>query len=101
MSAGCLTPVEAAKIRAAVKERYARAARYPDAAEQMPYPIGRESLEHLGYRSEWLAAVPSSIVERYVGIGNPFSIRLAQRGERVLDVGCGCGVDSLVAASLV
>jgi arsenite methyltransferase len=100
MPAECVTAVEAAQIHAAVKERYAGIARAPDAG-QMPYPVGRESLERLGYRSEWLAAVPSAVCQRFIGVGNPFSIRPLQAGERILDVGCGSGLDTFVAAHLV
>jgi arsenite methyltransferase len=67
----------------------------------MPYPVGRESLARLGYRSEWLAGIPSAIVDRFIGVGNPFNLRLAQSGERVLDVGCGCGLDAFVAGAMV
>ncbi len=35
------------------------------------------------------------------GTGNPFSIGVLQPGERVVDVGCGAGIDSLIAARMV
>ena len=36
----------------------------------------------------------------YCGVGNPFSLGEILQGEKVMDIGCGAGVDSLVAAIL-
>jgi arsenite methyltransferase len=83
----------------AVRQRYAGVAREPRG--QFPYPVGLESLERLGYPSEWQSALPASVAERFVGVGNPLRYRPPRSGERVLDLGCGCGVDTLVAAQLV
>jgi ubiquinone/menaquinone biosynthesis C-methylase UbiE len=41
------------------------------------------------------------VTDRFVGVGNPFRVRIPCRGERVLDVGCGCGLDVFVAAARV
>jgi ubiquinone/menaquinone biosynthesis C-methylase UbiE len=40
-------------------------------------------------------------VESFAGVANPFSLGRLERGERVLDLGCGAGTDSLVATLMV
>jgi SAM-dependent methyltransferase len=96
MSDEGLTSERAEQLRVAVREKYRRISRKPN--DQFPYPVGRESLNRLGYAADWIMAVPNEIVDRFVGVGNPFSIRRVQKGERVLDIGCGCGLDSFVSA---
>ena len=84
------------QLKSTVKRKYRGVSRKPEG--QFPYPVGQESLERLGYPREWISAVPKDVVDRFVGVGNPFSIRPVQKGERVLDIGCGCGLDSFVSA---
>jgi SAM-dependent methyltransferase len=95
----CVGPELEAQIREAVTETYRAVAREP--VGQFCYPVGRESAEGLGYEREWLDAVPAEVVDRFVGVGNPFGLRQFEGRERVLDVGCGAGLDTLVAAMLV
>jgi arsenite methyltransferase len=45
--------------------------------------------------------VPETAVESYAGVANPFSLGRLSPGERVLDLGCGAGTDTLVAAQMV
>ena len=87
------------ELREAVRERYAEVAGQP--AGQFPYPIGREGALALGYDEAALDEVPTEVVDRFVGVGNPLDIARPARGERVLDLGCGCGLDALVASRLV
>ena len=94
----CLSEQRQNELRSAVRDRYRAVARQP--AGHFTYPIGRESALGLGYSPEWLAAIPSEVVERFVGVGNPFTVHQPATGDRVLDVGCGCGLDTFVAALL-
>jgi arsenite methyltransferase len=64
------------------------------------FPTGRAWAEDLGYPEE-LARVPESAVESFAGVANPFSLGRLESGERVLDLGCGAGTDSLVAVQMV
>ena len=43
----------------------------------------------------------AAYAESFAGTGNPFSLGELLPGERVVDVGCGAGIDSLVAAKKV
>jgi arsenite methyltransferase len=92
----CLKHDYAEQLRTAVKEKYRLISHKP--IGRFPYPVGRESLDRLGYPAELAAAVPPEVIERFVGVGNPFSIRRVRNGETVLDIGCGCGLDSFLAA---
>jgi SAM-dependent methyltransferase len=82
-----------------VQEKYRLVSQHPTG--HFRYPTGRESTVQLGYLPEWLEAVPPEVVDRFVGVGNPFSVRKPTAGTGVLDVGCGCGLDAFVAAGLV
>ena len=55
----------------------------------------------LGYEEAWLANVPEPSIASFAGTGNPFSLGVPRPGERVVDVGSGAGIDSLIAASMV
>lgn len=99
MSDSCLTPERAAELCEAVRARYRTVAARP--AGHFPYPVGRASAVRLGYEAAWLAAVPADLVDRFVGVGNPFTLGRPAAGERVLDLGCGCGLDAFVASLLV
>jgi arsenite methyltransferase len=87
------------QIRQALRDRYAHVAAEPRG--QFPYPIGRESAERLQYRHDFLELVPPSVLERFVGVGNPFSLGQPQRGWTILDIGCGAGFDSQLATMFV
>jgi SAM-dependent methyltransferase len=83
------------RIESAVLEKYRGWAAGEGAT--FPYRTGREGAEKLGYGAERLAEIPAAVLQRFVGVGNVFELRVPERGERVLDVGCGSGVDVWIA----
>lgn len=91
--------METDQIHNALRTRYASVAHRPEG--QFNYPVGRSSAQGLGYTSDLLEVIAPNIVDRFVGVGNPFSLGAPQVGSRVVDVGCGAGFDSHIAAHLV
>ena len=87
------------QIHDELQHRYANVAWQP--AGQFPYPVGRESAGRLGYRRDFMDLIPPSIIDHFVGVGNPFSLGEPESGWAVLDIGCGAGFDSQIAARYV
>ena len=50
------------------------------------------------YSPEELAQVPRSAVEGALGVGNHLRVAQVREGETILDLGCGAGIDSVLAA---
>jgi len=61
---------------------------------------GRDGAEAMGYGPE-LGGVSEWQVERFVGLGCPWRLGLPSRGERILDLGSGAGVDQAIASNAV
>ena len=87
---------KAPEIREAVCEAYSEASKDPRAKH--PFPVGREFAQSLGYPSDLLAELPAVSVEAFSGVSNVSVHAEIPEGACVLDLGCGAGVDSLIAA---
>lgn len=87
------------ELRAAIREEYETVAREP--GRGFHFHTGRTLTRIVGYEDEWLEGIPETAIESFAGTGNPFSLGRLKPGERVVDIGCGAGIDSLIAARMV
>ncbi|MGK7395404.1 MAG: methyltransferase domain-containing protein [Candidatus Cyclobacteriaceae bacterium M3_2C_046] len=58
------------------------------------WPLARR----LGYPESILKTMPSEAIRPFAGVGNPFQIGSISEGEKILDIGCGAGLDCLLAS---
>src|SRR5208337_318408 len=86
-------------LRASVIDRFRKVATAPD--QETKFPLGPESAKKLGYDASEVDSLPLSVTESFCGVGNPFLLGQPLPGDRVLDLGCGAGFDTLMAARRV
>ena len=86
-------------LRTKVNEAYSTAATRPE--QKHPFPIGRALAENLGYSPEVLDSVPQPSIEMFAGVSNVSLFADLPAGATVLDLGCGAGMDSIIAARRV
>jgi arsenite methyltransferase len=91
--------VEPAALREQVRATYRDVA--ADPSRTFHFHTGRELAHRLGYDADAVAALPDRAVESFAGVADPFALRPLARGDRVVDVGCGAGFDSFLAAAQV
>jgi arsenite methyltransferase len=93
-----LTALDRQRIEAGIRDKYLQVAVNPHGLFR--YPTGRAGLEALGYDPGIVGALPDTVADAYCGVGNPFSLGPIGAGEAVLDIGCGAGVDAIIAGKL-
>jgi len=91
--------VDAESLREAIREEYRVVAEDPN--HGFHFHTGRRLTEIVGYEAEWLEGVPETAIESFAGTGCPFRMGELTAGEHVVDLGCGAGIDSMVAARMV
>lgn len=82
----------------AVTDKYNKVASSPEGL--FKYPTGRAGLEALQYDKALLENLPDEVAEVFCGVGNPFGLGAVESGQSVLDVGCGAGVDTILAGMM-
>jgi SAM-dependent methyltransferase len=87
------------ELRQAIRDEYATVARNPE--QGFHFHTGGHLARLLGYDDAWLDGIPEGTLASFAGTGNPFRLGALLPGERVVDVGCGAGFDSLIAARMV
>lgn len=97
MGIACPVDLNTAVLRSEISSIYGRVAEEPDG--EFHFHRGPAyAAELLGYDADELRALPPNCTASFAGIGNPLAIGPIHSGETVLDIGCGAGMDLLLAA---
>jgi arsenite methyltransferase len=97
MATTCPAGFNVDKLRGLVRAEYDRVAREPTG--NFHFHRGPEyACRMLRYNPGELATIPSECTASFAGVGNPHRIGPIEPGETVLDIGCGAGMDLLLAA---
>ena len=88
--------VEAIEVETKVKAMYRDVANNPDG--EFHFEMGRDMAERLGYESKDLDHIPPNSIDSFAGVGYYFDLANIQKGDKVIDLGSGSGMDTFVAS---
>ncbi len=86
----------AKRLYEGVRKAYSSAAERPE-GEHL-FPVGRAFAESVGYSGEVLDTLPVDSVDAFAGASNVSIHAEIREGSSVLDLGCGAGLDTIIAA---
>jgi arsenite methyltransferase len=97
MSLACPVGLDVSTLRREIGAIYTRVAAAPEG--DFHFHRGPEyAARVLGYDPDELSQLPPDVTARFAGIGNPHAIAPLAAGATVVDIGCGAGMDLLLAA---
>jgi SAM-dependent methyltransferase len=100
MAIACPLDLDTAQLRREIQTIYSRVA--SDPSSEFHFHRGPAyAVERLGYDDVALAALPSEATASFAGVANPHRIAPLTQNVSVVDIGCGAGMDLLLAAKAV
>lgn len=100
MAVTCPIDLDTGRLRQEIRTIYARVA--TDPSSEFHFHRGPAyAAERLGYDARALAALPADATASFAGVANPLRIAALPPGATVVDIGCGAGMDLMLAATAV
>lgn len=100
MAVSCPIDLDTGQLRHEIQAIYARVA--TDPSTEFHFHRGPAyAAERLGYDASALAALPAEATASFAGVANPLRMAVLPPGATVVDIGCGAGMDLLLAANAV
>ena len=100
MAIACPIDLDTRKLRDEIQSIYARVAEDPSGDFHFHRGPGYAA-DLLGYDPAALAALPDQATASFAGVANPHKVGPIGEGMVVVDIGCGAGMDLLLAAKAV
>ena len=100
MAIACPVDLDTLRLRAEIQSIYRRVATEPSG--DFHFHRGPTyAAEMLGYDEDALARLPADSTASFAGVANPHRVAPIAAGATVVDIGCGAGMDLLLAAQAV
>ena len=100
MATTCPVDLDTLRLQHEIRAMYARVATDPSSGFHF-HRGPAFAAEKLGYDSATLDTLPSETTASFAGVANPLRMAALPPGATVVDIGCGAGMDLMLAASAV